>query len=73
MAQDFRAAFNLGADDKHIDLIDANGVTMASVQVLYQMMLEKDREIKQLRAQVLQQRAQLNQVRRAVRKRAAKR
>jgi hypothetical protein len=37
------------------------------------MMLEKDEEIKQLRAQLLQQQAQLNQVRRAVRrKRAAK-
>ncbi|HWT00963.1 MAG TPA: tail fiber domain-containing protein [Pyrinomonadaceae bacterium] len=74
MAQDFRSAFDLGADDKHIDLIDANGVTMASVQALYQLMLEKDGEIKQLRAQLTQQQAQLNQVRRAARrKRAARR
>jgi spore coat protein U-like protein len=74
MAQDFRAAFNLGADDKHIDLIDANGVTMASIQALYQMMLEKDKEIEQLRAQVTQQQAQLNQVKRPImRKRTARR
>jgi hypothetical protein len=88
MAQDFRAAFNLGADDKHIDMVDANGVTMASIQALYQMMKEKERqneqlagEVRQLRAQMtqqqsrlLQQQAQLNQVRRAVRgRRAAKR
>ena len=68
MAQDFRAAFNLGADDKHIDMIDANGVTMAAVQGLYQMMQEKDAEIKQLRAQVSQQQVELNQVKRTIRR-----
>jgi hypothetical protein len=81
MAQDFRAAFNLGADDKHIDMVDANGVTMASIQALYQVMLEKDRqneqlagEVRQLRAQMRAQQAQLDQVRRAVRRgRAGKR
>jgi hypothetical protein len=69
MAQEFRSAFQLGADDKHIDMIDANGVTMASIQALYQMMLEKDKEIKQLRTQMAQQQAQLNQVRRTIRRR----
>jgi len=80
MAQDFRAAFDLGKDDKHIDMIDANGVTMASVQALYQLMLEKEKkneqladEVRLLRAQLQQQQAQLNQVRRSVRRRAAKR
>ena len=72
MAQDFKEAFNLGADDKHIDMVDANGVTMASVQALYRMMLEKDEEIKQLRTQMAQQQAQLNQVRRAIRRRRAR-
>ena len=47
--------------------VDAQGVTMASVQALYQMTLEKDVEIKQLRAQ-------LQQLRRTVRRlRAARR
>ena len=80
MAQDFRAAFNLGADDKHIDMVDANGVTMASVQALYQLMLEKDRQnqelnrkVERLERQLEQQQAQLDQVRRAVRRRAARR
>ena len=81
MAQDFRAAFQLGADDRTLNTVDAQGVTMASVQALYQMMLEKDEEIKQLRSQMAQQQsqlrqqqAQLNQVRRTVRrKRMAKR
>ena len=34
MAQDFSAAFQLGADDRHIFTLDANGVTMASIQAL---------------------------------------
>jgi Chaperone of endosialidase len=81
MAQDFRIAFNLGVDDKHIDMIDANGVTMAAIQGLYQMVQEKDKkneqlasEVQQLRAQVRQQQAQLNQVKRTIkRKRTARR
>jgi hypothetical protein len=74
MAQDFRAAFNLGVDDKHIDMIDAQGVTMAAIQGLYQMMQEKDRQIETLTHKVEQQQAQLNQVKRTIkRKRTARR
>ena len=54
MAQDFRAAFNLGMDDKHISTVDADGVTMAAIQGLYQMMREKDKQIARLQAQVTQ-------------------
>jgi len=32
MAQDFRAAFDLGEDDKHISTIDEGGVALAAVQ-----------------------------------------
>ena len=32
MAQDFRAAFGLGEDDKHISAIDEGGVALAAVQ-----------------------------------------
>ena len=46
MAQDFYAAFNVGKDDKHIDMIDASGVALAAIQELYQMLQEKDEEIK---------------------------
>jgi hypothetical protein len=73
VAQDFRAAFNLGTDDKHISTVDADGVALASIQALYQLMLEKDRQIKALTYRVEQQQAQLNQVRRTIRRRAAKR
>ena len=34
MAQDFYAAFGLGADDKHIATVDADGVTFAAIQEL---------------------------------------
>lgn len=74
MAQDFRSAFQLGADDKHIDMIDANGVTMAAVQALYQLMQEKDRQIARQNRRIERLQAQLGQVRRDFRhRRAAKR
>jgi hypothetical protein len=34
MAQDFYAAFNLGADDKHITTTDEFGVALAAIQGL---------------------------------------
>ncbi|HZY46062.1 MAG TPA: tail fiber domain-containing protein [Anaerolineae bacterium] len=36
MAQDFYAAFNVGADDKHINPVDSIGVALAAIQGLYQ-------------------------------------
>lgn len=36
MAQDFHAAFGLGADDKHISTTDADGVAFAAIQELNQ-------------------------------------
>ncbi len=36
MAQDFRAAFGLGTDDKHIATVDADGVALAAIQGLNQ-------------------------------------
>jgi hypothetical protein len=35
MAQDFAAAFGLGDDDTTINVVDANGVTMVSIQALH--------------------------------------
>jgi len=56
MAQDFRAAFGLGHDDKSISMLDAQGVAFAAIQGLHhetqglhQAMQEKDREISDLR------------------------
>jgi hypothetical protein len=36
MAQDFHAAFGLGDDDKRINTLDTDGVTLAAIQGLYQ-------------------------------------
>lgn len=49
MAQDFYAAFGVGEDDRHITTVDADGVAMAAIQGLNQIVQEKDREIAELR------------------------
>lgn len=45
MAQDFRSAFGVGKDDKSIYNVDANGVALASIQGLYQLIQEKTERI----------------------------
>lgn len=47
-AQDFRAAFGLGMDDKHIAVVDATGVALAAIQGLNQKLEEKETRIKEL-------------------------
>jgi hypothetical protein len=54
MAQDFRAAFNLGEDDKHISPLDTGGVALAAIQGLHRMLQDKDREIADLKDRVAQ-------------------
>ena len=73
VAQDFKAAFELGADDKTIATVDADGVTMAAVQGLYQLMLEKDRQIARQNQRIERLQAQLDQVRRSIKRRPAAR
>ncbi|MDY7094868.1 MAG: tail fiber domain-containing protein, partial [Acidobacteriota bacterium] len=51
VAQDFYAAFGVGADDRHISTTDADGVAFAAIQALYQRLLEKEAEIEALKAQ----------------------
>jgi hypothetical protein len=41
MAQDFKAAFGLGDDEKRISLGDAQGVALAAIQGLHQRMQEE--------------------------------
>ena len=48
MAQDFQAAFQLSADDKHISVVDEGGVALAAIQGLNQKLNEKDAEIQKL-------------------------
>lgn len=50
MAQDF-AQFGLGEDDKYINLTDENGVALAAIQGLYQIVQQQAAEIRELRAQ----------------------
>ena len=55
MAQDFYAAFSVGQDDKHIATVDADGVALAAIQGLHQIvkaqettLAAKDRQIESL-------------------------
>ena len=57
-AQDFRAAFGLGADDKHIGTLDADGVALAAIQGLIEEIKLRDEKIAQLEARSLEQRAE---------------
>jgi endosialidase-like protein len=52
MAQDFAAAYGLGSDDKAINPLDANGVALAAIQGLYELVREKDAEIDALKARL---------------------
>ncbi|WCJ59215.1 tail fiber domain-containing protein [Fontisphaera persica] len=59
MAQDFYAAFQLGADDKHIAMVDADGVALAAIQGLNQLVAEKEQKINNLQQEVAALRAAL--------------
>ena len=56
MAQDFYAAFNVGADDKHITTVDEGGVALAAIQGLNQKLEAqlniKDAEIAELQSRL---------------------
>jgi hypothetical protein len=54
MAQDFRAAFGLGHDDKGIATVDADGVALAAIQGLNQK-LEEQLKAKEARLRALEQ------------------
>ncbi len=60
MAQDFNAAFGVGADPRFISPVDADGVTMAALQAL-------DKQLKQLRCEVSALRKENVKLRREVR------
>ena len=48
MAQDFAAAFGLGDDEKMINLVDANGVTMAAIQALHRRVVDLETAVASL-------------------------
>jgi hypothetical protein len=51
-AQEFKAAFQVGEDDRHISTVDADGVALAAIQGLYKVLKEKDAEIAELKKSV---------------------
>jgi hypothetical protein len=51
IAEDFQAAFGLG-DGKSISTVDAQGVAMAAIQGLHDMVLERDSQIEELRSEI---------------------
>ena len=62
MAQDFRAAFGLGGSSTSIATVDADGVALAAIQGLNQLVREKDAELQELKRSVLELKAQLNRL-----------
>lgn len=48
VAQDFKAAFDLGSDDKFISTVDENGVALAAIQALNQKLEDKEKMIRAL-------------------------
>ena len=52
MAQDFAGAFGVGEDDKHINMIDAFGVTLASIQALNKKIEQRDAKIRELEKKI---------------------
>jgi len=52
MAQDFAAAFQVGADNRHIDLIDANGVALAAIQALTERLEAQETELAALKTTI---------------------
>ena len=48
MAQDFKASFAVGEDDRHISTSDADGVAFAAIQGLYEEIKARDAHIVQL-------------------------
>ena len=52
MAQDFYSSFNVGLDDKHISMVDADGVALAAIQGLNQKLEETRAENAELKQQL---------------------
>ncbi|HUD49041.1 MAG TPA: tail fiber domain-containing protein [Candidatus Baltobacteraceae bacterium] len=62
MAQDFKASFQLGSDDKHIGVVDEGGVALAAIQGLNEKLEEKDAEIQKLKQSVDELKAMVSQL-----------
>jgi hypothetical protein len=52
MAQDFHAAFGVGADDRYIGTMDVGGVAFAALQGLHDIIQERDEQIEAQQQQI---------------------
>jgi hypothetical protein len=66
MAQDFRAAFALGEDDRHIATIDPDGVALAGVKALDERTTELREQMTALRQENAELRKRLEKLERAL-------
>ncbi|MBN8230816.1 tail fiber domain-containing protein [Corallococcus macrosporus] len=76
VAQDFRAAFGLGTDDKSIGLLDIDGVNMVAIQALARRTEElnaKSAEVDALRAEMAELKRSLSRLEAAVHAKGVKR
>jgi hypothetical protein len=48
-AEDFREAFGLGHDERYITTVDADGVALAAIQGMYELLLAQQAEIEALK------------------------
>jgi len=62
VAQDFHAAFGLGADDKGISTVDEGGVALAAIQGLYAELNERNAMIAEQQSEIVELRARMEQV-----------
>jgi hypothetical protein len=62
MAQDFRAAFGLGEDEKHISTVDAEGVALAAIQELYRELKTTEASSREKDARIARQSVQIRQL-----------
>ena len=60
VGQDFYASFGLGQDGRHIAALDANGVALAAIQGLYQIVQEKETRISGQQQQIATLQAQVS-------------
>lgn len=53
MAQDFKRLFNVGTDDKTISMVDADGIALAAIKGLNELVKEKDAKISKLEREMM--------------------
>jgi hypothetical protein len=66
MAQDFRAAFGLGADDRHINTLDPDGISLKAIQALDARTQATSDDVARLKEENAELKAEMAALRRAL-------